>query len=119
MEIAQESKPNQAAVYGRHVVGMALFALVSPLIYSDPNPLFVWLTGWAMALAVAAVLFGVYALFFGGKSPTVPLLLAWAFVVLYAIGGWSEYRTEMATQKAQSSNPFDDPNFGMELLKKK
>lgn len=84
---------------------MAVVALMNPMIYSDPRPLFVWLTGWVMALLVASVVFGVYTLFFTSRAkfvwPRMVLTMAWVIVVLYVLGGWSEY----GSVKPSSQNP--------------
>lgn len=97
MDIAQTPKAPLALVLGRNIVGMALVALMNPLIYADPNPVFVWLTGWVAVLAIVGLLYGLYALFFTGKAkshrPTGFIILAWVMVVLYALGGWSEYNS--------------------------
>lgn len=123
MDATQTTQAPKLLVFGRHIVGMALFALLNPLLYFDSQPVMVWLTGWAMALVVAAIAFGAYALFFTARAksswPRGFFMLAWTIAVLVVIGGWSEYnevRGQPAPQK--TGNPFDDPNFGKDLLKK-
>jgi hypothetical protein len=108
MDMAKEKSTPAALTVARHVAGMAVVALMNPMIYSDPRPLFVWLTGWVMALLVASIVFGVYALFFTSRAkfvwPRIVLNMAWVIVVLYAIGGWAEYSSikHDADQKQQS-----------------
>ena len=103
MELQHE--PSTAIKVGRHVVGMALFALLNPLIYYDPSPVFVWATGWAAGLVLAAILFGFYALFFTKKAashwPTGFFVLAWVIVLLYTIGGWGEYNQDKKASESE------------------
>ena len=91
---------------GRHVVGMALFALLNPLIYYDPSPAFLWASGWLTPLVISGVLYGLYALFFTSrvKSTTPLFVLAWGMVMLMALGGWGEYNS---TSNHQSHSQQD------------
>lgn len=95
MKTTPQAKTPPMLLYGRHIVGMALFALLNPLIYYDSQPIIAWLTGWAVALVVAAILFGAYALFFTERAksawPGGVFMLAWVLVVLVVIGNWSTY----------------------------
>jgi len=113
MDLTQEKTTPMAITVARHVVGMAVVALGNPMIYSDPSPLFVWLTGWVMALLVASVVFGVYALLFTSRAkfvwPRMVLAMAWVIVVLYALGGWSEYNH--TDQEPPTKNQDFDPDF--------
>lgn len=117
METAQSHKAPMALIFGRNIVGMALFALLNPLLYYDSQPVMVWLTGWAMALLVAAIAFGAYALFFTASAksswPRGFFMLAWAIAVLVVIGGWSEYNTVRNNPApAPSSHPGLTPFTG-------
>ncbi|MDO9250839.1 MAG: hypothetical protein Q7U48_04735 [Hydrogenophaga sp.] len=90
MESVQKAQPSSALRFGRHIVGMALFALANPLIYNSDEPVTRWLSIWAVAIAIALVFFGLYALFFTESAkaawPKSFFTLAWVFVVLVTVG---------------------------------
>ena len=86
MESTQRAQTSSALRFGRHIAGMALFALVNPLIYYSKSPVSTWFSNWAVSVVLALVFFGLYALFFTERAkaawPKSFFTLAWVFVVL-------------------------------------
>jgi hypothetical protein len=107
MNTTSRAETPPALLFGRHIVGMALVALLNPLIYYHPSPLFQWLSGWAVAIVFAIILFAGYALFFTERAkrswPGGVFMLAWVLVILMLIGGWSDYNEIRAGSAARQA----------------
>jgi len=97
MDIAHTSQTPALLKFGRHAVGLALFSLLSPMVYIHPTPVAWWMTMWVGAIIASAVIYGVYALFFTQRAkaawPGSFIMLAWVLVGLMVIGGWSIYNS--------------------------
>ena len=106
--------------FGRHTVGIALFALLNPLIYYHDRPIWFWIGNWVFSIAFALALFGIYALFFTERAksawPKSFFTLAWVVVVLVTVGPYIDTfnkRTSVAisidTPKLQAAQPVRVP----------
>lgn len=106
MDIAQSQKAPLALILGRHIVGMALFALVNPLIYHHPEPVAWWLGLWAGGVALALAFYGLYALFFTAKAkaawPKSFIMLAWVLVALMTLEPYISMLNSKPVQQEQT-----------------
>lgn len=95
--------------FARHIVGMMILAAVNPLIYYDPAPLFMWISGWIGPLIAAGLLFGLYALFLTARAkqdwPSRYFMLAWVLAALVALGGWGQYNELRSGAKRATAAP--------------
>lgn len=106
MKTTSQAETPPALLFGRHIVGMALFALLNPLIYYSNEPVARWFSIWAGAVAFALACFGLYALFFTAKAkeawPKSFFTLAWVFVVLITM---EPYISDFNERPSESSAP--------------
>lgn len=79
-------------VFGRHIVGMMIVALANPLIYYAQSPAADWFATWIGPVALAVVIYGLYALFFTQRAKASGakhfLILAWVFLALLVTEPW-------------------------------
>lgn len=97
-----------AAITGRHLVGMAAVALANPLIYFGGG-FYQWSITFITPLLFAAVVYGLYALFFTkrakGSWPGSFFALAWILLGLAVLVPWMDKSPQQkpVTQSAPSS----------------
>lgn len=100
---------SQTIIFARHIVGMAILALASPLIYHSSEPVAYWLASWLAPVAISAVVFGLYALFFTRHAkrswPSSFFTLAWILVALCAAGPWLSTLRERQAASQSALNP--------------
>ena len=110
MEATQTTQTPKLLVFGRHIVGMALFALLNPLVYYHPEPVGWWLSLWLGSVAFSLAFFGLYYLFFTERAksawPSRFFMLAWVFLALTVLGGWMEYKDSRSQQATPAKAPF-------------
>lgn len=112
MNTTSRAETPPALLFGRHIVGMALVALLNPLIYYSNEPVAKWFSIWAGAIAFALACFGLYALFFTARAkeawPKSFFTLAWVFVVLITmepyINGFNKRQSAVATPQQQPTS---------------
>lgn len=101
---------SQIIIFARHIVGMAIFALASPLIYHSSEPVSYWFASWLAPVAISAAVFGLYALFFTRHAkrswPRSFFTLAWILVALSTAGPWISALKE---RQAASQSATDLP----------
>jgi len=114
----QEAPPptSQAIVFARHIVGMAIFALASPLIYRSHEPVTYWFASWATPVAISAAVAGLCALFFTRHAkqswPHSFFTLAWILVALSTVGPWISTLRERQTASQSALNlPQESTSF--------
>lgn len=96
--------------FARHIVGMAILALASPYVWYGSERTLTWFSTWITPLVIAAIAFGVYALFFRKRAkaawPKSFFILAWVFLGLAVASPYLESFNNRAvpqnsTQRAQ------------------
>lgn len=102
---------SKTIIFARHIVGMAILALASPLIYHSSEPVGYWFASWMAPVAISAAVFGMYALFFTRHAkrswPHSFFTLAWILVALSTAGPWmSKLRENRAAARSESSLPL-------------
>nr|WP_182312315.1 hypothetical protein [Comamonas testosteroni] len=107
---------SQTIIFARHIVGMAILALASPLIYYSSEPVAYWLASWLAPVVISAVVFGLYALFFTQHAkrswPRSFFTLAWILVALCAAGPWiSTLRERQTASQSALSPPQESSSF--------
>lgn len=111
MDATQATPAPNLVIYGRHVVGMAIVSLANPVIYYHPEPVGWWLSMWLGSLAFALACFFLYYLFFTerakGAWPSRFFMIAWVFMGLLMLGGWSDYRgaRSQASHASEQQHP--------------
>ena len=107
-EVAEPT--SQTIIFARHIVGMAILALASPLIYHSSEPVTYWFASWLAPVAISAAVFGLYALFFTRHAkrswPRSFFTLAWILVALSTAGPWISTLKE---RQAASQSAADLP----------
>jgi hypothetical protein len=110
MEATQKAETPKPIIFGRHIVGMALFALLNPLVYYHPEPVGWWLSLWLGSVAFSLAFFGLYYLFFTERAkaawPSRFFMLAWVFLGLTVLGGWIDYKGARSQQANPAKAPF-------------
>jgi hypothetical protein len=105
MDTTQTTRTPQLLIFGRHIVGMALFALLNPLVYYHPEPVGWWLSLWLGSLAFSLAFFGLYYLFFTERAkaawPRSFFMLAWVMVALITLEPYISGFNERVGQKAE------------------
>ena len=107
MQSEKAESTSRAIIFARHIVGMAILALTSPLVYYSAEPISYWLAGWLAPLAISAIAFGLYALFFTQHAkhswPRSFFILAWVLVALASTGPWLSMLRERHTTSQSTS----------------
>jgi len=90
MEKSEDSSTPMALRFGRHLVGMAIVALLNPLIYISQNPIADWLSTWVVTIGAAVLFYGLLSLFFTKRAkatwPKSFFLLCWFLLFLVLLG---------------------------------
>lgn len=108
-----EAKQQPAAPlrFGSHIVGMAILALASPYVWYGSERTLTWFSTWITPLVIAAVAFGLYALFFAKRAkaawPDRYFMLAW---VILALAVASPY-FEAFNNRQGSAEPHTTPSI--------
>lgn len=81
-------------VFARHLVLMCLFSLLNPLIWFDSDGFAMWAATLLGALILAAILYGLMALFFTARAKKKGIkgfiVTAWVMVALQVAAPWLE-----------------------------
>lgn len=92
---------------------MCLFSLLNPLIWFDSDGLAMWAATFLGALILAAILYGLMALFFTARAKKKGikgfLVTAWVMVALQVAGPWLERSAAKAPLQSQAQQ-FDTPH---------
>jgi hypothetical protein len=101
---------SQVIIFARHIVGMSILALASPLVCYSSEPVSYWLAGWLAPLAISTAALGLYALFFTRHAKhswrQSFFTLAWVLVALSAAAPWvSTLRERQAASQSASASP--------------
>ena len=96
-------------IAGRHILGLALFALASPVVWHGEG-FAGWLSMLVVALVIAAVITGVLSLFFtkrakarGARGMTGSFFVtAWVLLGLGILGQWQSVSRPDASQQQQT-----------------
>lgn len=86
----EKDEPQLPLRFARHIAGMAIVAAANPFIYFSNDKFATWAFTWISTLALAAVFYALYALFFTKRAkaawPRSFFTLAWVFLLLALAG---------------------------------
>lgn len=99
-------------VFARHLVLMCLLSLLNPLIWMGSDGLAMWAATFLGALILAAILYGLLALFFTARAKKKGikgfLVTAWVMVALQVAAPWLERNAAKAPLQSQAQQ-FNTP----------
>ena len=98
-------------VAARHVVGMGVVSLGNPLIYHASSPLMEWAVTLFGALAAAALIYGLYALFLTQRAkenwPRGIIITAWVIVAASALVPWVDKAQAPRVEPSPTAAPIE------------